>query len=429
MDAQLYQWSCSSLDAANNRYTLPDLGELNEADIDIAHMALLLHPSTAGEVYIFPVSSALNCSGTVSVVKYCYYGEWLGREQLIFTLLTLQQNGFNFSIIDTIAIHSIPSDQICTSREFSANGANASTVQYCCDTSTLDVNSHFILPTPNFAFGIIPAMVNTSVVTALASRASNPIAYNGGYFPDFRVQHYRLPNTFVVRNMFLLGKMNRQTDRTLRLFQFMISPVTDGPATHPTTTNTDNEQTAIIEQSTTVETATPGDSKVANIAAGVGGGGALVIILALGSTVTLSLMARLRGMKRAAKFHNMNPSNTEGLDVATTSCSEQNKNECKHIEVDACCALHEANTQPTLVTESPNQALTREHQVDQTPAIETEQVRADTAIIASSNKAYGVCVTKAEEEERCSYVNVNLLEAVTLYYTEADTSKCNQDSH
>ena len=95
------------------------------------------------------IPSTLNCSGTVTAVEYCYRAgdSQLGTEQLVFTLLTLQQSGTTFTIIDVIPISSTPTSDICTSGVMDA--------QYCYDTLSLDMMNSFLLPTDNFSFGVV----------------------------------------------------------------------------------------------------------------------------------------------------------------------------------------------------------------------------------------------------------------------------------
>ena len=147
------QQQCSALDAANNLYYFPNLPQLEGNDGTVADAALSGSYSTSfsGRTYIYPVSlTQVNCSGTVSAIKYCYMykgnSRQLGNELLAFTLLTLEQNGLNFRITDRIEVRTTPRSQICTER--------SSLSQYCCDTTSLNMVDHFILPASNFAYGI-----------------------------------------------------------------------------------------------------------------------------------------------------------------------------------------------------------------------------------------------------------------------------------
>ena len=207
IDAQ-YQWSCSPLDTANNRYILPDLGIRDEDDVGDNRFNLF--PSNTDVVYIFPLPSTLNCSGTVSAMQYCYGTSVnnLGTEQLIFTLLTLEQNDLIFIINNTVVVRSTPSRDICTRREVVIN------FEYCCDTLSLEIADLFFLPVSNFAFGVIPVSI---------------LAYNPTFSVNdpFLVEHYRFPTSVIgtpaVGNMFTLDGANLVTDRSLRLLQFFIS--------------------------------------------------------------------------------------------------------------------------------------------------------------------------------------------------------------
>ena len=207
IDAE-YQWSCSPLGTANNRYILPDLGIRNHDDV--ANNAANLLPSDTTVVYIFPLPSTLNCNGTVSAMQYCYI-DWLnlGTEQLIFTLLILEQNGLTFTINDVAMVTSMQRRRICTRRFDIENFFQSGTYEYCCDTLLLDMHQ-FALPVQNFAFGIIPVSIL-------------------GYHPSitannrFLVEHYRFSTSVIgtpaVGNMFTLVEANRATDRSLKLLQ------------------------------------------------------------------------------------------------------------------------------------------------------------------------------------------------------------------
>ena len=199
--AAQYQWSCSSLDTANNRYLLPDL-DIGD-DSDVANLI----GSITNEDYIFPVPSALNCGGTVSAIWYCYTGNSIGREQSVFTLLTLQQNNLDFTITDVIPVRSTPTTEICTARSVLIVG----TVQYCCDTLSLDMMDRFSLPAPNFAFGVLPE--------------DSLLAYNSAFLSNFLVEHYRFADSVIgtptTGNTISLN--TRASDRALRLLQFFIS--------------------------------------------------------------------------------------------------------------------------------------------------------------------------------------------------------------
>ena len=158
------------------------------------------------DVYIFPVPSTLNCSGTVSAVQYCYRGSTLGTEQSIFRLLIMQRSGSTFSITNTVMVRSTPTNPICTSKLVFFG-----TVNYCCDTLTLDMGDQFSLPASNFAFGTI--------------------SINGlfAYLPTVTpldMDHYRFDQSAVsttVGSTISVGTGNLRSDRTVRLLQFYLS--------------------------------------------------------------------------------------------------------------------------------------------------------------------------------------------------------------
>ena len=150
MHAQLYEWRCSPLDAANNRYTLPDLGITSDRDVENIGETNLLD-FNGNNIFIFPLPLTLNCGGSVSAVQYCYEvrGTEFGMQRLFFTLLLLEQNGLNFTVIDTIPVIGTPTSQTCTPH----HAASSISDQYCCDILHLEVEDRFYLPAPNSAFG------------------------------------------------------------------------------------------------------------------------------------------------------------------------------------------------------------------------------------------------------------------------------------
>ena len=151
-------------------------------------------------IYSVP-STQVNCSGTVSAVEYCYRGSTgqLGTELLAFTLLTLEQNGLDFTITDRIEVRTTPRSQICTGDRllFPSN-------QYCCDTTSLNMADHFILSASNFAFGIT---IPTSSVSLL------------GYQSLFQVAHYQA----VIPSVGSTFSVSNQVTQGLRLLRFQLS--------------------------------------------------------------------------------------------------------------------------------------------------------------------------------------------------------------
>lgn len=196
IDAEFYRWMCSTLE--NNHYLLPELTEGGDDLVEFVTSNALsgVVPSLAG-AYIYPLPSTLNCNGRVSAVRYCYFDSEFGTEKLIFTLLTLRQNGQNFMITDAIDIHSE-----CTG-------------YYCCNISRLNIMDQFRLPAPNFAFAIVPSSVDVLL-----------IGYNGDIYPQYLVQHYRgqlqvAPIPLEIGSTISVG--NITSDEALRVFQFIIS--------------------------------------------------------------------------------------------------------------------------------------------------------------------------------------------------------------
>ena len=209
-----YQWSCSPQpDAIGDRYHLPDL-EYGD-DEDVVKILRNLTLIESGTSYIYPIPSTLNCSGTVTAVEYCYraVNSQLGREQLVFTLLTLQQSGLEFTITDVIPISSTPTSDICTLTSTYLESL-FSPPQYiiCCDTLSLNMMDRFLLSAENFAFGVI---------------AVNLLTYCVGIYPQFLVDHFRYTQAEfsgpVIGDSITLTESNRGSDRALGLLQFFIS--------------------------------------------------------------------------------------------------------------------------------------------------------------------------------------------------------------
>ena len=201
--AQQYQWSCSPLDTDNGRYYLPDLPIVDDEDLQFNEVI----PSAADVVYIFPVPM-VNCSGTVSAIRYCYVTNMglTGMEEPVFTLITLEKASLRLTIDKAISVQSTPSQEICSRL------GTSSLAQLCCDTFSLTETDQFFLPSQNFAFGIV--RTNSAV---------NLLAYMEG---SFQLEHYRAPVVDfpapVPGNTYTLADENAETDRVLRILQFII---------------------------------------------------------------------------------------------------------------------------------------------------------------------------------------------------------------
>jgi hypothetical protein len=202
----VYEWSCSNLDS-NNSYSLPDLEILNDQQ-NVFNNRHSIVPTFRDELLVFPLPSTLNCGGTVSAVRYCYssFDFELGSEKLIFTLLTLEQNGQNFIIRNVINATSTPTVDICTEQDMDFEQ------RYCCDTLQLDAANKFNLPTPNFAFGIIGRADQLGLGDLFTFDNNSP----------YEVEHYRPSSADVaVGNTISVGSLS--TDRQLTLSKFIIS--------------------------------------------------------------------------------------------------------------------------------------------------------------------------------------------------------------
>ena len=208
-----YQWSCSSQqrrDTIGDHYRLPDLGDIDRDDVeDAVEFVHALELSQIGVSYIYPIPSTLNCSGTVAAVGYCYRAgnSQLGTQQLVFTLLTLQQDTFNFTITDVIEIRSTPTSDNCI---------QISNSQYCCDILSLDMMVSFLLPAENFAFGVVTS-----------SSVHHLLGFNGKLVSEYIVEHFEYVQagfgTPIIGNTIALTMSNEVSERTLRLLTFYIS--------------------------------------------------------------------------------------------------------------------------------------------------------------------------------------------------------------
>ena len=205
-DAQ-YEWSCSALD---NQYALPDLGGLVEDDGRVQANQLTLRGSSSSNIYVYPIPSTLNCNGTVTALRYCYNANnfQLGTEQLVFTLLTLEESGPSFTISDVISVRSTPTSQICTGTFLVFTG------QYCCDLWTLDVVKQFPLPTMDFAFGVAAS----DSVTLLSFSS-----FSSQYRVEQYIQGTETLVSLAVGSTITVNSDSMTTSSTLRLFQFVIS--------------------------------------------------------------------------------------------------------------------------------------------------------------------------------------------------------------
>ena len=209
--AQFYEWSCSSLDSTRNGYTLPDL-DYGDAE-GVAGDRDRVVRSNSSWVDVFSVPSALNCSGTVMALDYCYAG-WPDQETKVFTVLTLKQVNLTFKITNKINVH-VNSLTNCYSRDTEQKPP----FYYCCESLSLNITEQFHLPASNFALAIVPA---TSVIRQLRHRVE--------FFPEYRVEQYNFSksdlNALAVGDNFTLTSADRTVEMALGFFKFEISKLT-----------------------------------------------------------------------------------------------------------------------------------------------------------------------------------------------------------
>ena len=195
---------CSALDAANNRYYLPDLPFTDSAGV--ASVRQDLDSNDPRRTFIYPTTSSTpNCQGVVSAVRFCYSDASisinLGTERSIFTLLILeelQSDTTSFRVMETVDVRSTPTNQICT-RRFSRH--------YCCDTFTL-------LNQPTAA-GFAFAITNENGLLRYESSSNNFI----------QVVHYSVSDSAPLSAVdpYTPSEGDRETSQPLKLFQFFIS--------------------------------------------------------------------------------------------------------------------------------------------------------------------------------------------------------------
>ena len=204
----MYQWDCSALDSENGTefYSLPDFSNIGVS---------ITEPSEDSVLYIYPIPTTLNCSGTVSAVGYSYTvgTNQLDTEQWVFTLLILERSAQSFTVTDVINIHDTPTNQTCG---FVVTGLRPTRGYWLCDAlKILNRTDQFSLPLPNFAFGII----STTDVGLFG--------FDTLFHSKLLVEHYRVGRAGqpVLRVGDTVTMENMVTDRTLRAFQFYIGKV------------------------------------------------------------------------------------------------------------------------------------------------------------------------------------------------------------
>ena len=204
------RWICSALDAANDRYYLPDLPFTDSAGV--ANIRQQLTSSDPGRTFIYPAtSSTLNCQGVASAIRFCYSDVTgninLGTERSVFTLLILeelQSDTTSFRVTETVDVRSTPTDQICTQENTLVVFAR----HYCCDTFTL-LNQ----PTAGFAFAI--------------KDEAGLLRYELLNFNSMQIQvvHYSVSKSASLSAVdpYTPSEGDRETSQPLKFFQFLIS--------------------------------------------------------------------------------------------------------------------------------------------------------------------------------------------------------------
>ncbi len=129
-----YEWRCSPLDTSSNKYYFPDLG--GRAQV----LGYTRQPSSFNYSYIYSVNDdALNCSGTVTAVEYCY-NTGSNSHKTVFTLLILTHSNDRFIVDRNIQIRFVENQNQCGDP--------------CCEVRSLLDGDQFVLPARNFLIGV-----------------------------------------------------------------------------------------------------------------------------------------------------------------------------------------------------------------------------------------------------------------------------------
>jgi len=123
----------------------------NNADVYNDNPDMSLTTLTRRRTFIItmpPKSAERNCTGTVVAMRYCYTPSAFNVTKPSFELLSLVQNGTQFTVDRIDIIKSTPTDSICTNDTFSR-----SIDKVCCDTTPIPP---LRIPESSFTFGITP---------------------------------------------------------------------------------------------------------------------------------------------------------------------------------------------------------------------------------------------------------------------------------
>ena len=163
-----------------------------------------------GVTYIFTIPSEStvqrNCSGRVMSIQYCYQArnEDIGNSRDVFHLLSLVQDGLQFTVSTNVIIQTTPQNSICSDFPGSLR-------QICCDTTSLSVSDQFQIPPSTYTFGVV--IINNNVkLLAFANDVR-----------EYQVEQYQilLGLSFPPGNKFTLTE-NAQMNGSLLLLRFLI---------------------------------------------------------------------------------------------------------------------------------------------------------------------------------------------------------------
>ena len=128
-----YQWRCS----AHN-----DQGHVYVPNVHLERSPnLRITDSKVDVLYVYRIPAALNCSGTVVGIEFCYNSDGMEQIREIFALLPLMEVGVQFNVTSSVLhFEGDPTKDSCSDRSV------------CCNR--LNVSTHIQLSGDEFVFGV-----------------------------------------------------------------------------------------------------------------------------------------------------------------------------------------------------------------------------------------------------------------------------------
>ena len=134
---------------------------------------LTLSPQKPNFAYIFTFFSESvqqhNCSGIVASIQYCYQARKsdIGQKRDAFNLLSLVQDGRQFTVNSRITIQTTAQESICTDIQ--------NMKQICCDKTFLNATNRFQIPS---AFAVV--IINNTLRPLVFANSTT----------QYRIKHY-----------------------------------------------------------------------------------------------------------------------------------------------------------------------------------------------------------------------------------------------